>query len=144
PWPSGRIGEVRHRCQVKSFVARKKTILSGDAGLGASKRRSLRDGVAGRLRARIAHYCTLSLHCSGVLAMTGRRRGRWLYGLVDDRRDRLPVNGPRETRGVDEAGRSRPATGCCAPGLQTRERRLMSDRQDLPAVETIHQVQGGW
>ena len=45
---------MQHRCQEKSFVARKKTNLAGDAGLGASKRRALRDGVAGRLRARIA------------------------------------------------------------------------------------------
>jgi hypothetical protein len=106
------------------------------------ERHVLRVSDDGDSEATCAHYCTLS-NVTGVLSMKSGGRGRWLHGLIDDRRVRSPFNGPHETCGVDEAGRSGPATGCRAPGVQARERRIMSDRQDLPAAETIHQMRGG-
>jgi hypothetical protein len=89
-----------------------------------------------------AHYSTLP-PLTGLSSVLVRGRGRWLHGLVDDCRRRSPLDGPSETCSIDEAGRSRPATGWSAPSCPAGERQLMSDRLDLPAAEFIHHWRGG-
>ena len=55
----------------------------------------------------------------------------------------LPLDGPRETRSHGEAGRPKPATGCCAlVGPTNLERLSMSDRPGLPAAPSVTLGQG--
>jgi hypothetical protein len=59
----------------------------------------------------VAHWCTLagSDSCSGKL-------WGWFIPTAQEGQRRLPLDGPRETRPLRSAGRSRPATGYCAEG----------------------------
>jgi hypothetical protein len=78
------------------------------------------------VKVALAHWCTI-----------------WPSRFSGDGHVRLPGDGHCETRRSGEAGRSRPATGCCARRQQSPERQTMSDRQDLPTGTTVTPFPGG-
>ena len=79
-----------------------------------------------------AHGATFAIEVAAVLAITVPS----LSCLFHDGLCRWPLDGPSETHRVEEAGRPRRATGCCAKAAGP-ERLFMSDPLGLPATRVL-------